>query len=178
VVLVADHGEDFLEHGDLMHCRTVFETSIHVPLVLWLPGVRGRRLASPVQVLDVVPTVLDYLGIDASQYGFEGRSLRPAIEGGSWSEPAYAAQSSFRALLDGRDKAIYDLSTGTTRLFDVAADPGETTDLAAARPDAARALTARILEQISANEGEGGTQRAERVSRQVQDRLRALGYLQ
>ena len=82
VILAADHGEEFLEHGDVKHCRNLFDTSLHVPLLVRIPATQPRVVASPVQNLDLVPTVLDYLGIDVpASHSFAGRSLRPEIEG-------------------------------------------------------------------------------------------------
>ena len=177
VVLASDHGEDFLEHGDLMHCRTLHDTSLHVPLVMWLPGVAARRIATPVQNLDVVPTLLDYLGLDAEHEGLEGRSLRPLIEGRDDPAPVYAALEAQRAIVDGRDKLVLDLDTGRSRLFDVVADPGERTDLAAQRPDRADALVRRLREYVARTEG-ADAHGAAKLSREVQDRLRAVGYLE
>lgn len=180
VVFASDHGEDFLEHGDLMHCRSLYETSIHVPLVMWLPGVAARRVAAPVQNLDIVPTLLDYLGIDATPFGLEGRSLRAAIDGdpAAAEVPAYAAQSALRAVVRGQDKLVYDLEHDEARLFDLGADPGEQHDLAPERPAELRALEEHLLERVAATEGEGDTKRAAKTSREVQERLRALGYLE
>lgn len=177
VVLAADHGEDFLEHGDLMHCRTLHDTTLHVPLVMWLPGVSGRRIASSVQNVDIVPTLLDYLGIDAKGEAFEGRSLRGVIEGTAGPAPAWAAHYSQRSLVDGHSKLIYDLDTGTARLFDIAADPGEQNDLAAATPDHVRELERKLLERVGATEG-ADPQSAARLSKDVQERLRAVGYIE
>lgn len=177
VVIAADHGEDFLEHGDLMHCRSLHETSIHVPLVMWLPGVAGRRVATPVRNLDVVPTVLDYAGVDAAALRLEGRSLRATIDGDAAAPPTHAEIDTRRALVEGSTKLIYDLERGEGRLFDLATDPDEKTDLAASEPERLRALEGRLLERVTATEG-GDTRRAARLSRQAQDRLRALGYLE
>ncbi len=179
VVFASDHGEDFLEHDDLMHCRSLHETSIHVPLVMWLPGVAGRRVAAPVQNLDIVPTLLDYLGIDATPFGLEGRSLRAAIDGdpAAADVPTYAAQSALRAVVRGKDKLVYHLERDEARLFDLAADPGEQHDLAHERPAELRALEEHLLARVAATEGEGDTKRAAKTSREVQERLRALGYL-
>jgi len=177
VVLASDHGEDFLEHGDLMHCRTLYDTSIHVPLVLWLPGVAGRRIAGPVQNLGITPTILEYAGIDASPHGLEGTGLRRVIEGGdAGEEPVYAVQSSLRAVLLGERKLIYDLDSESARLFDLAADPTEHRDLAVENASAAHDLQQRLLERVAATEGDAG--RARQSSRRVQERLRQLGYLE
>jgi arylsulfatase A-like enzyme len=178
VVLASDHGEDFLEHEHLMHCRSLYETSIRVPLVMWLPGVGGRRIEAPVENLDVVPTLLDYLGIDATPYGLEGRSLRPEIEGrGDPGSTTVAVQSSFRAIVSGRHKLIYDLAADRGRLFDVVADPGEEADLSASRPEVAADLRRRTLERVSETESRGDPGRAFQVSEKVQQGLRARGYL-
>lgn len=178
IVLAADHGEDFLEHGDLMHCRSLYETSLHVPLVLWIPGVAGTRVAGPVQNLDVVPTLLDLLGIDAAQAGLEGRSLRAAIGGDAIRTPAYAIHFTQRSILDGSDKLIYDLTTGSRRLYDLAGDPGETTELSSRETARAAALEQRVLERVAATEAGGDTARAARLSGQVEERLRTLGYIE
>jgi len=180
VIFASDHGEDFLEHDDLMHCRSLYETSIHVPLVMWLPGVAGRRVAAPVQNLDIVPTLLDYLGIDATPFGLEGRSLRAAIDGdpAAAEVPAYAAQSALRAVVRGKDKLVYDLEHDEARLFDLGADPGEQHDLATERPAELRLLEEHLLARVAATEGEGDTKRAAKTSREVQERLRTLGYLE
>lgn len=177
VILAADHGEDFLEHGDLMHCRTLHDTTLHVPLVMWIPGVSGRRIATPVQNVDVVPTLLDYLGIDARGEAFEGRSLRGVIAGTAEPAPAWAAHHAQRAIVDGSSKLIYDLDTGAARLFDLAADPGERNDLAGAAPERLRALERQLLDRVAATEGTDPKTAAQR-SKNVQERLRAIGYLE
>src|SRR3712207_5524666 len=110
VAFVSDHGEDFLEHGHIKHCRTLFDSSIKTPFFLRLPGVGPRVLDQPVQNLDVVPTLLDYLGIDAQGLTFEGESLRPLIEGTGELDPhQYGMQATLRSAADGRHKLIHDL---------------------------------------------------------------------
>ena len=84
IVFASDHGEAFLEDGEVKHCHGIGETQTRTPLVLRIPGVEGgRRIRGAVQNLDVVPTVLDFLGVpvpaEVSQR-FEGRSLRSDIE--------------------------------------------------------------------------------------------------
>jgi len=82
VVLVSDHGEEFLEHDHIRHCRTVFDTEIKTPFVIAGPGIEGgRRVSEVVENLDLVPTLLDYLGFPAPDAGLDGASLRPLIEG-------------------------------------------------------------------------------------------------
>ena len=118
LVLVADHGEEFFEHHSVRHCYTLYDTEIRVPMVLWLPRagprLRGRRLPQQVANLDVVPTLLDYLGVPPPPSGLDGVSLRPALERG---EPVRDLVVSFwgglRAASGGRFKLIANLNSGT-----------------------------------------------------------------
>jgi len=176
VILAADHGEEFLEHGDVKHCRNLFDTSLHVPLVVRVPATPPRVVANPVQNLDLVPTVLDYLGIEANGK-FAGRSLRAEIEGGA-GKPApeiqYAIQGSQRSAADGRYKLIEDLAAGTQALYDLEADPGETKDVLAAERRAYAPLRDALAKWLAKNEGKGAAD----ASRAAQEKLRSLGYIE
>ncbi len=79
LVLTSDHGEEFLEHGRLGHTQ-LFPESLWVPLIVVHPGLEpGRRIASPVELADVAPTLLDLAGLEAPE---SGRSLVPALADG------------------------------------------------------------------------------------------------
>jgi arylsulfatase A-like enzyme len=176
VILAADHGEEFLEHGDVKHCRNLFDTSLHVPLVVRVPGGPARVVASPVQNLDLVPTVLDYLEIKTTG-PFEGRSLRAMIEGGEGNagpEIQYALQGSLRSAADGRYKLIEDLAGGKQALYDLKADPGETKDVLAAERRAYAALRDALAKWLAKSEGKGTAD----ASRAAQEKLRSLGYIE
>jgi arylsulfatase A-like enzyme len=129
-VLLSDHGESFLEHGHVKHCRSVFEPEIRTPLLVRLPRQReGARLAGAVQNLDLVPTLLDLLGQPVAGRGFEGVSLVPLFDGEeAGGRLSYAMIAAQRSVTDGRHKVIHDLREGSWQLFDVAADPGERED--------------------------------------------------
>jgi len=84
IVLTADHGEEFLDHGFLKHAVTLFDEAVHVPLVVFVPGERGRRIASIVRLVDVVPTVTDLLGVAVPapvRSRWSGVSLAGAVRG-------------------------------------------------------------------------------------------------
>jgi arylsulfatase A-like enzyme len=183
VVLAADHGEELYDHGHFGHCRNLaYETLLRTPLVLWLPdapaGQRGVRRQALVENLDVVPTVLDYLGVPAADRGFEGMSLRPVIESDRpLRQASLSMQGVTRTLFDGRNKLTLDLDSGRSQLFDLRTDPGERTDLAARRPAEARRLQAALLRWIESREGPVASGEAQRRAHEVEKKLRALGYL-
>lgn len=175
VVFAADHGEEFLEHGDLKHCRNLFDTSVHVPMLLKIPGVAARTVSRPVQNLDLTPTILDYLGIDARKYGFEGRSLRSEIEGKAKAPGLqFGLMGDQRSVSDGRFKLIESFAGKPPVLFDLKNDPGETRNILAAERRAYAALRDALNAWIARDEGKGSAD----ASRAAQEKLRSLGYIQ
>ncbi len=185
IVFLSDHGESFLEHEHVTHCRSAYEPEIRVPLILRVPGLAAGgaplKVERPVSNVDLVPTVLDYLGVDAAPFGFEGRSLRPLIEGAAAADdpPVFSAGEHLRSVTDGRFKLIEDLEGGTSaRLFDLAADPGERRDvLADRRRDYAR-LAADLEAWLGEHEPGARTDEVRRRTDEAIERLRAVGYLQ
>jgi uncharacterized sulfatase len=181
VVFAADHGEDFLEHGHIKHCRTVYDTSIRTPLILKLPGVSPRKVTAAVQNLDIVPTVLDYLDIPADAWQLEGRSLRPEIETSRERRPEIlqqAAMGALRSTSDGRHKLIHDLAAGSFTLFDLVADPAETLDVLAGERRSFHRLRKAMAEWIENTEGPGKVAESLRKADEAEARLRSLGYLE
>lgn len=169
VILAADHGEAFGEHGEVGHSVFVYDTTLRVPLVLAGPGIAGadarasngasggagRVLTEPVSLVDVMPTVLDLLRLPAAADS-DGVSLRPLLAGGGTLGPRTLYAESFAPLLDFGWSPLRALRKGDEKyiaaprpeLYDVARDPAESRNLLAERPDAAGALAAQI-ERIS-----------------------------
>jgi arylsulfatase A-like enzyme len=171
IVLAGDHGEEFLEHGNLGHSHALWQELVHVPLVLWAPGIDPARIATQVRLMDVCPTILELVGLELALPGMQGESLltvlggletadRPApLEVGGDQKPCWQ----WRGLSDGRMKVLRreaDLPTlhpipplaidepderPVWHLFDVAGDPLERVDLAVERPDETQALFAELV---------------------------------
>jgi arylsulfatase A-like enzyme len=174
VLLAADHGESFLEHGTLAHCRSLFDTEIRTPLIVAGTGLpRGAVRDTLSQNLDILPTLLDLAGVPAAQGAFSGRSLRPQVETGTQT-PARLQTSAFagwRAAVDGGHKLMVNEETGSLRLFDLALDPGETADLSASDRRTAAALRRALAAASPAPTA------ALEAARETERQLRALGYL-
>lgn len=154
VVLLSDHGEEFLEHGALDHGHTLHEEQLHVPLLMRFPRAAGRRdVQAPVRTIDVFPTVFDALGLRGPA-SVDGQSLMPLVRGqpldlNLYAETDYRLFVHHRMVRHGRWKLVLDLSDGQMQLFDLEADPGELRDRAADAPDALRPLQADLSRWMS-----------------------------
>ncbi len=198
ILITADHGEEFFEHGEKGHKNDLFAESIHVPLLLKLPGPsRGRvdgRLASHV---DVLPTLLELAGLSA-EFPHQGRSLLEAHPPpnraiffdllSTWyyrraDGSDFDRTQRWHGVREGSYKLVWrdgDASPPLRALFDVASDPSERTDVSSgneARVQELEKLYAdqqRESEAIAVKHPPGGT--AELTPRELES-LRALGYV-
>ncbi len=189
IVLVGDHGEAFQEHGWLTHTIRVHEEMIHVPLVLRWPGhlPGGARHEEPVSLASVTPTILEALGLESPAGAFDGAGLWHGARGGGAPSAAGALPivsetirgASLSALRDGSWKYILDMNACTGTLFDLAADPGEAHDLAAAEPERAAAMRSALLAFYRDNPRAAATKPEPMPEESDEDLelLRSLGYI-
>jgi arylsulfatase A-like enzyme len=186
VVFTADHGEEFRDHGALEHGTSLFNELVRVPLIVLTPGQRaGRVVRDNVSLVDVAPTVLEMVGVDAGPAA-EGRSLVPLLAGAS--VPADVVAELPPVTTSGGDPGRHDLAfvRGTTKLivprgdagaivYDLASDPGEQ------RPEPARRACESCLHAAQRRVEELRTRAAVPehavVDERMRDRLRALGYV-
>ncbi len=129
IVVVGDHGEEFLEHGGMDHGRTLYQEICHVPLVFCGPGVpRGGEVHTLVAQLNILPTVLSLAGIDPEAPSLFSPGYIPApVPAGDvlWREGDLAS-----LVFDGK-KLVWGVDEGFTEQYDLIADPGETVSLPA-----------------------------------------------
>lgn len=185
VVLVADHGEGRGEHGEAAHGFFVYETTVHVPLVLWGPPAlpAGRRVTSLVRSADVAPTLLDLLGLPPLE-GVQGRSLLPLLRGEEQEPEPVAYGESVEAALVFGGSPLRFLRRGSWKyvhqleplLFQLDEDPGETIDRAAEEPERVARLRAELAELLAGMPAPPGAAPAPPDPAEA-ERLRALGYL-
>ena len=147
IVLAADHGEEFDEHGGRYHGTTLYDEQLRVPLIISIPGIPPHVIDSPVQLLDIAPTLLNLVDISVP-VRMRGTDLGPwlAVPPASQARlpPAFAEVEDKRMVVAGTDKLLCDLHWGTCAYYDLAADPREQRNLAEARPDRAAALRATL----------------------------------
>lgn len=176
VVLLADHGEELLDHGEWGHCRNIaYETVLHTPMVFWIPGgPQGERNHLALN-LDVVPTLLDLLKVPYDPAAFAGQTLRPLLDGDRpVHDIALAMQGTSRVASDGRYKLWLDLAGGPPRLFDL--QRGEGAPARDVDRRAAAGLRTALLAWLEHEEA-GARGDSLRRAQEGTARLKALGYL-
>jgi arylsulfatase len=181
IVVTADHGESFLEHGAWNHGNELFQEEIHVPLILLSPDGRGsgRRIADVVSGIDLYPTLLAAAGLRVDETG-PARNLLPLLEGGAGEVRAVCSEGP-RKLAVRREgwKLMRSADERRWRLFDLVSDPGERIDRAAERPDRVTELEAegrRCLADARRQAVGRAPSRVE-IGTELERELRALGYL-
>ena len=205
VIIVSDHGEEFQEHGMVLH-EQVYEELVHVPWIMKLPkdpwyslhnliskirfqtssGLQKKalpqRIGAPVQLIDLMPTVLDYLNIKWPEY-VQGRSLKGLIKG---KEPADTAiysrniSGSQYSIMEGRWKLVYKYPDGEKQLFDLGTDPHETKDLSQAEIDRSALLEKHFLAWFKTVKQAGNAFRSHKkeIDKKTREDLKSLGYIQ
>lgn len=186
VVVTADHGEEFGEHGGFQHGRALYEESVRVPLIMTGPGLpAGRVVRDEVSLVDVAPTVLALLGLPPEPR-FEGRSLLSRLDDDEPADvllelpPTGSALDLRRhsaALLNVGMKVLATCSPQEgSEAFDLRTDPAEEhPDPAAIAQDAA-ALRARLAQRQQALATRAGTAETGVLDAATRERLRTLGY--
>lgn len=185
VVVTADHGESLGEHGELTHGLFVYQATLRVPLLMRWPGVlpAGRRLAAAVSVADIAPTVLELMGLPPLPDA-QGQSFAAAARGGPEREqgPVYAESLlperayGWCRLVSIERSSLKLIEAPEPELYDLAADPNETRNLASARPADAADLSKRLREMLEAF-GVEETSAPMPLDEEQRARLRSLGYL-
>jgi arylsulfatase A-like enzyme len=188
VMLTADHGEEFFDHGLKGHRHSLFDELIRVPLIVRFPGrvAAGQRYTEQSRMIDVLPTLMDLAGAPPPD-NVMGRSLAPLFSGGKHSDelPAVSELYSFGARLRSfrrpDAKMIFNEATSKARVYDLKADPGEQKGLPDLNSPVAQAIL-RDAQKATAWLAEFRQRLAPaptpaEVPDKVRDRLKSLGYV-
>jgi arylsulfatase A-like enzyme len=159
LMVSADHGENF-EHGFWGHGdKNMWQSSIHVPLILKLPGnFGGRRVAGTAGHVDIVPTLLDVAGLPPVDWS-EGKALRPMWEGTEHKDRERVSElfdsrnnafpvSGGVAVVKGDEKFVLNVESGATRMQDLKTDPNEMIDISAREPRRVAELKEAVLTRL------------------------------
>lgn len=183
IVLLSDHGEGLGDHGEQGHGVFLYDEIVRVPFIVKLPGreAAGRRVADPVQHIDLVPTLLELAGLDRPG-DLRGRSLAPLLGSrpGTIAEQAIYAESLYPRFHFGWSE-LYSLTDERYRyikapreeLYDLQHDPGERRNLAAERVPTVTMARSALDTLVAGRAIEGPAA----VTAETRERLQALGYI-
>ncbi len=209
IVFTSDHGEEFFEHGAWEHGAHLYDESIRVPLVIKFPGsgFHGKRVASVVRGVDVMPTVLEEMGIISGDLKLDGQSLLPLVNGDIGKDRPFLADTCWLFLKgcggesghglahgiaanDGRYKIILNRELGAVEkaYYDppVPVRPAvELYDLDADPGEKTDLATRqpdtanRLAREVTARRMGGRMPRPSKLNlgRELEEQLRALGYI-
>ena len=188
VVLTSDHGEGLGDHGESYHGFFVYDSTVHVPLIVRLPGgaESGRVVTDAVSHVDIAPTLIELLDLDVAG-AFQGRSLLPDMQGlpnplaerGVYAESFYALDhygwAPLRSLRTAEHKYI---EAPDPELYALLEDPGELANVLLEERDLSRRLRAEALDLAAELDRAAPTSSAEPdLDEDTLAQLRALGYL-
>lgn len=188
VVLVADHGESLGEHGEMSHGVFVYNSSIHVPLIISCPAMlpKGMRIAAQVRTVDVAPTILDMLGFAVPGW-MQGESLISLVEGKNPDKdrPAYMEtelplfQYGWSDLVALSEHGYVYIESPRPELYNIKSDFAQKYDLADIQPDKVRRMgnLLKSLERKISWDSYQHAARSENSSIDASEKLAALGYM-
>jgi arylsulfatase A-like enzyme len=194
VVVTADHGEGLMQRGHMHHGVHIYEEAVRVPLLFRWPGKieAGRTLGEPVELIDLMPTILELVGVEPGD-AFHGRSLAGALAGGESLDPQrsvflhrrhyeprrigdIAVAGEKFGIRVGPWKYIVGEEEGTRELFNLQEDPGELVNVCERFPAVADELQEKLAAWKEAFGREDGG--LETLSPEDLERLKALGYVE
>ncbi|MGA7379497.1 MAG: sulfatase-like hydrolase/transferase [Terriglobales bacterium] len=181
IIVVGDHGEGLGEHNEDTHGIFLYDSTTHVPLMVKLPGedAKGREVGAQVRTTDILPTVLDLLGVKFPER-LDGESLTPYFGGGdtvgrtAFGETDYPLRFGWAPLRSVRDGGVKFIEAPRPELYDLHSDPKELHNAyepGEAQVQRLRALLAELRKKTPAQASRGT------VVQGTSTELRALGYI-
>ena len=196
IVILSDHGENFGEHGHRDHCFSLNEELVHVPMILVGDGVEPGRSDSPVSLVDLFPTILQWgktavpqnAGLSLNDplpkeralfmsYGYPLQTLQ-AFSPKQRSNPLLEP---FLSRLTGARKMVWKMvvrESGGVYLYDLAQDPGEMTNIVTDNRDAAVAMSKEIDKYKASESDAYRSEKPMIMDKAAKQSLKSLGYIQ
>jgi arylsulfatase A-like enzyme/tetratricopeptide (TPR) repeat protein len=182
IFVAGDHGEGLGQHEESTHAMFVYSSTLHVPLMIHLPGIKKQRIPGVVRLMDLAPTVYEMLGLTPPA-GIQGKTLVPLMNGTeqskriAYSESSYAefhyGWSPLKSVTTNQYKFI---EAPRAELYDRIKDPNEQNNIINEKPSIAKVLKGDLQEIIAQNSRKdlNGPQQ---MDPETEERLRSLGYV-
>ncbi len=180
IIVTSDHGELLGEHGRFGHGRSLTQQELQVPLLLKYPGKEfaSNRMDSPVQLNDIFSIILQRVGIDVPrgiQSGVPPELGHPLIAE-VYPLRAESGDGHWRAIFEGDLKYVWN-SKGHHRLFDLARDPGELTNLLPKQGKQAERLSSKMKQYLAKLPQPGPASTGKELDDSTKKALKSLGYV-
>jgi len=184
IVVTADHGEGLGEHKEDTHSLFIYDSTLRVPLIFRGPGVpRDASFREQARSIDIVPSILDLLGLTGACSACQGRSLVPLMRGEEVKPEASYAETYFPRLNLGwselrsiRREGWKYIAAPEPELYDLSSDPGELTNLAREEPERVEKLAAELI-AIEQNAAGPFDVSPSKPDPQTLRMLRSMGYV-
>jgi arylsulfatase A-like enzyme len=209
IVFMSDHGEEFFEHKGWGHSHGLYDELIKIPIIIKFPGSRfkNREIHKAAGVIDIMPTILGYYGIEYETARVDGRNLMPMIETGQKRNPDYVVSSISTgryfdavppkiAVLFDHYKLLYNQpfspenlaffsdftrppETAKFELYDLENDPQEKQNIAETQPELKKKMMKIIIaaERLIKQKLSNKKNKNKPLDKEVEDQLKSLGYL-
>ena len=179
LVVTADHGEEFLDHGGFEHNRTLYDEMVHVPLIVKAPGLAPAVRDVQTESVDLAPTLARVAGATPPE-GLAGADIWRELEGTSAGEPlAYAERPGEIYMLRTREWKFISNLQAHHELYHLTTDPHELQNVAALEPERTREMRNRLAGLVATAYEAGRHVRGQLtpISPRVLSRLKSLGYV-
>jgi len=186
IAITSDHGEEFFEHGSIGHKRSLHRELLHVPLIIYIPGGNHKRINASVSLVDVMPTLMQLLGLQPPQ-DIDGVSLLPLIDGQGIFTVLRQFQLSeldrgktLRSSWGSKQHLIFNSEDSSYLMYNLTNDPMQKTDLAATNKTEAEKLKSELqafIANLKKRSAPAPLPELPELQHEELEQLKTLGYL-
>ncbi len=190
IIITADHGEEFTEHGFIGHGKNIYKETIRVPLIIKLPYSNRKKIVEKqVSLVDVMPTILEALNINFPKQilgesllerGVPSFWLNKLLSGRNTSNSNFSeldTERTLKSIITPKWKYIYNYRDKTDELYNIKIDPLELNNLTDKEPEKQNQLKSQLFEWVSNSKKYGTEKYSFKLLKQEEDSLKALGYI-